>query len=140
MNKYNFTTLERVDRRKAAALYGLGFDILFIPCKLNPENNFYNLGIWENLFLSGQYESFEKLYNAFRFYNCTNETGKYIAFYVKREKIMIHFEFSDGSNSYIFRGSPLECLEELERWQKRFFIKPLKQGFYKLEEVKTWEQ
>lgn len=86
MKKYNFETLEKVDRRKAATLYGLGFDVLFIPCNLNPENNFYNLGIWENLFLFGQYESFEKLYNAFRCYNCTHETGKYISFYVKREK------------------------------------------------------
>lgn len=140
MRKYQGSTLERVSKQKAAALYGLGFEVLFIPCKLHPENNFYNLGIWENMFLSGQYESFEKLYNAFQWYNCTSETGKYIAFYIKQEKIMIHFEFMDGSNPYIFRGSPLECLEELKRWEKRFSITPLKQGFYSLEEVKTWEQ
>ena len=45
MNKYDFRTVERVDRRKTAALYDFGFDILFIHCKLNPENNFYNMGI-----------------------------------------------------------------------------------------------
>lgn len=137
MRKYDFKTLERIDRRKAAALYDLGLDVLFIPCKLNPENNFYNLGIWENIFLDGQYNSFSALENAFTFYNCNNETGKYIAFYVKREKIMIHFEFADGSNPYIFRGSPLECLEEMKKWGKRFFIKPLQQGFYRMEEWKN---
>lgn len=139
MRKYNFKTVERIDRRKAVAMYHFGLDVLFIPCKLNPENNFYNMGIWENIFLSGQYANFTALENAFTFYNCRNDTGKYIAFYVKREKIMLHFEFADGSNPYIFRGSPLECLKELKRWEKRFSIKPLKQGFYKLEEVKQWE-
>ena len=134
MNKYISSKIERVDRRKAATLYDMGFDVLFIPCKLHPENNFYNLGVWENLFLMGQYKSFPTLENAFTYYNCTSETGKYIAFYVKREKIMIHFEFADGSNPYIFRGSALECLEEMKRWEKRFFIEPLKQGFYRLNE------
>lgn len=59
----------------------------------------------------------------------------YIAFYVKREKIAIHFEFVNGSNPYIFRGSVLECLEELEKWAKNWNITPIKQSFYKLEEV-----
>lgn len=136
MKHYNFKTLERVDRRKAVTMYHFGLDVLFIPCELNPENDFYNLGIWENQFLIGQYANFTALENAFTAYNCNSETGKYIAFYVKREKIMIHFEFADGSNPYIFRGSPLECLEELKRWEKRFSIRPLKQGFYRLEEVK----
>ena len=47
MNKYNFDKLERISKVKAKKLYSAGFDVLFIPCKLNPENNFYNLGIWE---------------------------------------------------------------------------------------------
>ena len=134
MNKYDFRTVERISKIKAAELYNNGFDVLFIPCKLNPENNFYNLGIWQNQFLDGQYNSFEKLLNAFEYYNCTNETGKYTAFYIKREKVLIHFEFVDGSNPYIFRGSPLECLAELKRWNKNFNIEILQQYFYRLEE------
>jgi hypothetical protein len=135
MKHYNFDSVQRITKRKAEQLYNYGFDVLFIPCNLNPENNFYNLGIWENVNLSGQYDNFEKLVNAFTYYNCNSETGKYIAFYMKRETIWIHFEFSDGSNPYIFKGSPLECLEELERWEKRFNITVIKQGFYSLQEV-----
>lgn len=135
MNKYNFDKLERISKVKAKKLYNAGFDVLFIPYKLNPENNFYNLGIWENIYLQGQQETFEKLYNNFSYYNCTSETGLYIAFYVKREKTSIHFEFVNGSNPFIFRGSVLECLEELEKWAKNWSITPIKQGFYKLEEV-----
>lgn len=135
MNKYDFRTLERVNKTQAAAIYNAGLSVLFIPCKLNPENNFYNLGIWENKFLDGQYNDFEKLVNAFTFYNCNAETGYYPAYYVKRERIMIHFQFSDGSNPYIFRGYPLECVKELSKWGKRFKIEALQEGFYKLEEV-----
>ena len=84
MIKYNFKNLERITKQEARKLYNAGIDVLFIPCKLNPENNFYNLGIWENINLLGQYESFEKLCDFFTWYNCTNETGKYIAFYIKK--------------------------------------------------------
>ena len=85
MNKYNFKNLERVNKTKARRLYNAGCDVLFIPCKLNPENNFYNLGIWENKELAGQYENFDKLVNAFEFYNCRPDTGNYTAFYINKK-------------------------------------------------------
>ncbi|SCJ99956.1 Uncharacterised protein [uncultured Eubacterium sp.] len=132
MNKYHFSKLERVSKTRAKQLYNNGFSVLFIPCKLNPENNFYNLGIWENIFLQGQYNSFEELENAFTFYNCNAETGKYIAFYVSTEKTYIHFTFFDSSNPYIFRGSPLDCLQELKKWGKYWKIEAEKEHFYYL--------
>lgn len=85
MKRYNFNTVTRISKTVARKLYNAGRDVLFIPCNLNPENNFYNLGIWENKTLVGQYDSFEKLVNSFEFYNCNNETGKYTAFYIKKE-------------------------------------------------------
>lgn len=85
MKRYNFNTVTRISKTVARKLYNAGCDVLFIPCNLNPENNFYNLGIWENKTLVGQYDSFEKLVNSFEFYNCNNETGKYTAFYIKKE-------------------------------------------------------
>lgn len=85
MKRYNFNTVTRISKTAARKLYNAGRDVLFIPCNLNPENNFYNLGIWENKMLVGQYDSFEKLVNSFEFYNCNNETGKYTAFYIKKE-------------------------------------------------------
>lgn len=85
MKKYNFNTVKRISKTVARKLYNAGYNVLFIPCNLNPENNFYNLGIWENKNLAGQYDSFEKLVNSFEYYNCNNETGKYTAFYIKKE-------------------------------------------------------
>ena len=87
MNKYNFNTVIRINKIQARKLYNEGKDVFFIPHKLNPENNFYNLGIWENKDLWGQYEDFETLVNNFEHYNCTNETGLYTAFYIKKESI-----------------------------------------------------
>ena len=87
MNKYNFRELERVNKTTARKLYNAGRDVLFIPCKLNPENNFYCLGIWQNKELAGQYETFEKLLNAYEFYNCRPDTGKYTAFYIKKSEV-----------------------------------------------------
>lgn len=85
MKKYNFKTLERINKRAAKKLYNSGVDVLFIPCKCNPENNFYNLGIWENKYLDGQHETFEKLLNEYEYYNCNyNVLGKYTAFYIKK--------------------------------------------------------
>lgn len=76
-------TLKRIPRNKAKAAYNNGLDVLFIPVNCNPLSNYYNLEIWENKNLEGQYSNFESLCNAFEYYNCNNETGKYIAFYIK---------------------------------------------------------
>ena len=132
MNKYHSGKLERVNKTKARELYNNGFSVLFMPCNLNPEYNFYNLGIWEIVFPWGRHDSFEELENAFTFYNCTAETGRYIAFYVSTEKTYIHFNFFDSSNPYIFRGSPLECLQELKKWGKYWKIEPKEEHFYYL--------
>lgn len=75
-------TLKRIDRKRARNAYNNGLDVLFIPVNCNPINHYWNLGIWENKSLDGQYTNFEKLCNAFEYYNCNNETGKYIAFYI----------------------------------------------------------
>ncbi|MCQ2978073.1 MAG: hypothetical protein MJ232_08670 [archaeon] len=74
---------KRINKTAAKKLYDNGGEIYFIPCKLDPDNNFYCLGIWESKFLNGQYADFEKLCNYFTSYNCNNETGLYIAFYIR---------------------------------------------------------
>ena len=75
-------TLKRINKYKARKAYYNGLDVLFIPCRMNPLNRAFNLGIWENKNLDGQYSDFTALYNAYSYYNCNNETGKYIAFYI----------------------------------------------------------
>ncbi len=83
MRKYNFTGFKRINKTMARKIYNSGGDVLFIPCLCNPLNNFYNLGIWENKDLLGQYDTFDNLVNHFEWYNCNNETGRYTAFYIK---------------------------------------------------------
>ena len=82
MNQYS-RTLKRISKTVARRLYNSGKDILFIPNKLNPDNDFYLLGIWENKDLNGQYKDFETLCNYFKWYNCNRDTGNTIAFYIK---------------------------------------------------------
>lgn len=83
MRKYN-GNLTRINKTTARKYYNAGNDVLFIPCNLHPENNFYNLGIWENKNLCGQYADFDTLCNHYTYYNCNGETGLYIAFYIKK--------------------------------------------------------
>ena len=87
MNNYKFRDksgkmLIRISKTRAKALYEAGDDVLFIPAKCNPANDLYSLAIWENKFLAGQYETFEKLVDYYTGYNCSRETGYYPAFYI----------------------------------------------------------
>lgn len=125
MNNYNFDGLIRINKTIAKQIYNLGFDVLFIPCKCNPTNNYFNMGIWENRFLSGQYGDFETLYDYFAWYNCNSETGNYIAFYIRDNSgYSMHFNFENGSNPYIVNpNSILGLLEIYKKWKKTFFIK-----------------
>lgn len=53
----------------------------------------------------------------------------------------IHFEFSDHSNPYVFYGSPLECLKQVEMWEKNFCITSVEKSddgvFFKLARCKN---
>ena len=85
MNKYSFTlkngTLERISKAQAKKMYNLGLNVLFCPVNMSPIARHNGLMIWQNKDLEGQYDDFEKLCNAYSYYNCVNETGRYIAYY-----------------------------------------------------------
>ena len=82
MREYNNNGIKRISRTVAKKEYEAGRDVLFIPCNMNPCSN-WGLGIWQNKKYDGQYDNFNKLYNFYQWYNCNNETGKYISFYIK---------------------------------------------------------
>lgn len=82
MKEYNYNGFTRIDKRIARKLYNNGEDVLFIPCNLRPDN-MWGLGILQNKTLNGQYDDFDNLCFWYSAYNCTAETGKYIAFYKK---------------------------------------------------------
>lgn len=131
MHSYFSDTLERVSKRKAEKLYNMGFDVVCAPCKMRPEGSPFAMGYTANIARCNS--DFIGFCNSFMYYNCSAETGRYISFYAPRKKIVIHLEFADGSNPYIYRGAPLACLEELARWNKCYNITLLKPHFYKLE-------
>lgn len=85
MRNYEFnvngSTLKRIDKKRARKAYNNGLTVLFCPVNINPLSP-WRLAIPEHKALDGQAETFEKLCNAFEYYNCNNETGKYIAFYI----------------------------------------------------------
>lgn len=133
MYSYFSDTLERVSKRKAEKLYNMGFDVVCSPCKMRPEGSPFAMRYTANIARCNS--DFIGFCNSFMYYNCSAETGRYISFYAPRKKIVIHLEFADGSNPYIYiyRGAPLACLEELARWNKCYNITLLKPHFYKLE-------
>ncbi len=119
MREYVGKDLIRISKRMARELYEYGYKVYFCPCNLNPENPCWSLGIWENKYLWGQYEDFDKLCNEYTYYNCNSETGEYISFYIKKDKSSMHFAFKNGSNPYVkMNCSVAEQLKELVKWKK----------------------
>lgn len=81
MNKYVSEKLERISKKEAEKLFNAGESVLFVPCRMHPESPWFS---WPWIEKNVGCDTFEKAYNAFWFYNCTPETGKYICFYKKR--------------------------------------------------------
>ena len=84
MRNYSFTdrhgkTWERITRKKAQAAYNNGATVLFCPVNLRPGTP-WHVGAAIEKDRTG--ESFEIMVNAFEYYNCNSEDGRYSAFYV----------------------------------------------------------
>ena len=84
MINYSSEKMKRVNRRTAERLYNSGVAVGLCPCKMDPENPYFNMLAWVNNSIESD-KSFESLCNAFSWYNCNAETGRYIAFYVLKD-------------------------------------------------------
>ena len=77
-----FVYLEQVSKRKAEKLWSEGRTIYM------QSSNFHPLGVWSQAHEiqkteENNPEDFEKIVNAFTYYNCiTSQTGKYATFYI----------------------------------------------------------
>lgn len=72
----HYTRISKAAARKA---YAAGETVYFCPVKLNPESP------WGLLWYPCNNDiPFEKIVNEFEWYNCTAETGRYAAFYIKK--------------------------------------------------------
>ena len=113
--KLNGITCVRVSKALARKAYNYGLGVYFCPSKLRPGFPWNP----EIRIVKHDSNSFETVLNEFEYYNCSNaETGRYTAFYMEKWN-MLHFQFSDGSNPYVFKSSlPENRVKELDKWSK----------------------
>lgn len=83
MNRYSFTiagrTCERITKNAARKLYDSNKPVYFCPCKLRPGEPWNPELLIEKSRTDGA--TFAYMINSATFYNCTSETGRYLAFY-----------------------------------------------------------
>lgn len=76
----NGKRFDRVSKAAARRAYENGVPVIFCPVKMHP---FGMLG-GAVMDITRTGETFQKVINAFEFYNCTPETGTYTAFYIAK--------------------------------------------------------
>lgn len=142
MNKCSFTdngrTFERVSMAAARRAFIDGFTIAFCPSNLRPGAPWHPEYITSREMRRdyiaddiGAKNDFHNLLKSFEYYNCTDmETGRYTAFFLETGSNYIHLSFSDGSNPWIFYGNALECMEELDKWKKHYYVKFQEKHYY----------
>ncbi len=79
MNQISINGYKRITKRTAERFYKEGQPVLFCPVNLVPG------GMWGNgcIVTKKEGRTFEQELNAFKYYNCNNETGNYTAYYIK---------------------------------------------------------
>ena len=76
----------RVTKTVALKKYLNGQEIIVAPCKMNPSTMWCNYSTISNPNRVAGREDFEKVLNAIRYYNCNNETGRYLSYYIRSEE------------------------------------------------------
>lgn len=80
MRQINIDGFIRVSKYEAKQRYNAGEAIRICACNMSPVSIW---GCYGDCCLEADGE-FETVVNAFRYYNCDNETGRYPAYYVKK--------------------------------------------------------
>ena len=85
MRKLVTPGFERIDKREARKRYKSCETLLLVPCNVDPNNRWgmgFNMNITDHAFES----DFDRRVTYFEYYNCQySETGKYTAFYLRKE-------------------------------------------------------
>lgn len=83
MDKYN---LRKVTKPTARKMYNAGLPVWLVPCNMRPpqltEDPIYGWDMSCRICNSESDGDFDKTVNAFEYYNCCPETGRYSHFYV----------------------------------------------------------
>ena len=92
----------RIDKKRAKRAYNNGLTVIFAPVNLHPFNNYFNLTMDINKNnINCDNQPFETIVNAYEMYNCTNETGKYTAFYIPIQPDDFFKDMSQYDYSYM---------------------------------------
>ena len=71
---------QKITMAKARTLYAACRDFIMVPSKMRPDSF---MACHAKRFEDVTEAPFDAVINSFRYYNCTAETGKRVAFYVK---------------------------------------------------------
>lgn len=81
MNIIETTNYIRISKVAARKMYEQGQTFFMTPARFHPESP------WGLLYeVSDFSKPFERLLNAFCYYNCSNEAGRYPAFYIQKKR------------------------------------------------------
>lgn len=81
---YKDYTLQRVSKTHAKKLVLKdGARVFAKPCNFNPQSPFCIMYIIDSEKLTDFNCSFDSLVNEIEYYNCNNETGKYLSYYIE---------------------------------------------------------
>lgn len=84
MIKIEYNGFTRISKAMARKLFNNGTPVYILPCKVRLDNAWFKPAMINRNNLDN--ESFEKIVNAFEYYNCNyNELGKYASYYLKEE-------------------------------------------------------
>lgn len=73
---------KRITKRAAQSYCKTGSHVVFaVPHKMNPESFWINGGILLSDLVTDDINTFNKVCNSIEYYQCSNETGNYLAFY-----------------------------------------------------------
>ena len=82
--RYKDYRLERVSKRHAYKLFKDGARIFVKPCNMNSASPFCTMWIIDEDTLNRYVRSFNGLISEITWYNCNNETGNYLSYYIER--------------------------------------------------------
>lgn len=80
MNNIKINNITRVSKRTARSMYERYYTVELIPCLISPRSMW--MQGYEINKLKEEDQGFDDIANMYAWYNCNNETGLYVAYYV----------------------------------------------------------
>ena len=76
-------TYVRVAKPRAKKLFNTGKPLYLLPCMASPHSPWNQFALVDNM----QARTFDQQVNAFEYYNCNSQMGKFAAYYVEKKDL-----------------------------------------------------